>query len=144
MGRLGGEIEEHSPDFLLSTRDIDDDFTILIYGVVWGDFAGEIPWSVICQKLLGVVVVLDKGTQADPKELNKMLSLLEERFDMPMVIASRLAPGSNGRVPQKAYRGGLSISENARFTFYQPDNPGSVRHLIVDLINIKLESIPQE
>ena len=53
----------------------------------------------------------------------------------------------NGNVedlPVQLYRGGLPVTKESRFTFFDAQTPASIRELIVGLININLETMSKD
>ena len=75
--------------------------------------------------------------------MRQALRFFETNFEIPMITAS-LLNGKSENVPVKLYRGGLPVTTECRFSFFDPTSPESIHELIVGLININLEILSKD
>ncbi|MCD6165218.1 hypothetical protein J7K19_00750 [bacterium] len=139
--RICPQIETTKTGICWGMLQLDDQMALQLYGINWEQSAKRFAWDLLCQKALGVIVVFDWEQMETFQEAAAILDYFNDQFAIPIVVAAKLE-GNTSHIPEKAYRGGLTLSKLSRFTFYQPDNPQSIRQLIVDLININLEVMP--
>lgn len=135
------QIETDERGICCGVLPVGNQMALQIYGVHWKRSARHFAWDLLCRKALGVIVVFDWEQMETFQEAEAILDYFNDQFEIPSVVAARLE-ASTSPLPEEVYRGGLTLSKLTRFTFYQSNNPQSIRQLIVDLININLEVMP--
>ncbi len=141
-GLFGGELEVHSDNFWMLQYSVDEDYSLICYGVHLAPRAFLYDWSWIVSNALGAVYLDSAQESLLQKDAEKALSFLERRFDLPLVVALRLE--TDAHPPLAAHRGGLLIDDGVRFFFYRPQVPADLRQLIVGLINLNLEKVQRQ
>ncbi len=140
LRKLSSLTEEFGKDVNFGLLPIDDQIVLHLYGVHWTRWAKSYPWELLVQKALGAFVLFDWEHPETVKEAEEILEFFQNRFDLPVVVASVLKSEAPG-IRVQVYRGGLPLTKDSRFTFYSLDKPESLRQLVVDLININLEQM---
>ncbi len=140
---IGSEVIDENEMVLFGFLTIDEQLQVHLYAFEWQTSSAAFIWDIVCRKSLGVIVLFD---WQDPESVSRMKEItnhFDSRFELPMVIASRLN-GEGGSLPAKLYRGGLPVTPKSRFVFFNTDNPAALRELVVDLINVNLELMVKE
>jgi hypothetical protein len=137
------ELFEDNDEMIFGFLPIDDQLQLNLYGIEWKENAETYFWEGICRKVLGIIVIFDWQDDFSVSSMKQILHFFETRFEIPIMTASTLN-GSIEDLPVQLYRGGLPVTKDSRFTFYNLKTPASVRELIVGLININLETMSRE
>ncbi len=139
LSNFCSEIKDDNEKVIFGFFPIDDQYQIQLYGFEWTEDAKSYLWERLCGKILGTIILFDWSNTTSLNQGKKILHHFESNFDFPIMAASILNGEYEG-LPSKLYRGGLSVTKKSRFSFFNPDVPGSIRELFVGLININLES----
>ena len=134
------EINDENEEIVFGFLPIDDQLQINLYGFEWKRNSKLYHWDKLCRKILGAIVIYDWQDDKSVDLMRQTLRFFEANFEIPLITASMLN-GAAGNLPIKLYRGGLPVSSECRFSFFDPKSPASIRELIVGLININLEII---
>ncbi len=140
LKKLSSLTEEFGKNMNFGLLPIDDQIVLHLCGVYWTRWAKSYPWELLVQKALGAFILFDWEYPETVKEAEEILEFFQNRFSLPVVVASVLKDEAPG-IRVQVYRGGLPLTRDSRFTFYSLEKPGSLRQLVVDLININLEQM---
>jgi hypothetical protein len=137
------ELYEDNEEMIFGFLAIDDQLQLNLYGIEWKENAETYFWEGICRKILGVIVIFDWQDEVSITKMKQILHHFEAKFEIPIMTASMLN-GNVEELPVQLYRGGLPVTKESRFTFFDVKTPASIRELIVGLININLETMSKD
>jgi len=140
---IGSEVIDENEKVVFGVFAIDEQLQIHLYAFEWQSKSSEFIWDVVCRKSLGVIILFDWRDTESVQQMKEITNYFDAHFELPVVVASWLN-GEGDALPTKLYRGGLPVTQKSRFVFFNMDNPAALRELLVDLININLESLVKE
>lgn len=137
------EIIDDGGEVIFGFLPIDEQFQIQLYGFEWKQDSEYYDWARLCRKSLGSIVLFNGSNGKTIESVKPILQYFETEYQLPIVAAYRLDQESL-RLPVKLYRGGLTVTTESRFAFYNPHVVETIRDLLVGLININLELMAKE
>lgn len=141
LKRLCDRVEIQEKGIQVGWLSLDNEMLLQCYGIHWTRFAKSYAWELLAAKALGVIVLFDWDRPETVQTAEEIVEYFQENFAIPILTASNIDEKSTEKIAVQAYRGGLPLDKNSRFTLYQLDQSDSIRQLIVDLININLEQM---
>jgi len=141
LKRLCDRVEIQEKGIQVGWLSLDNEMLLQCYGIHWNRFAKSYAWELLAAKALGVIVLFDWDRPETVQTAEEIVEYFQENFAIPILTASNIDENSTEKIAVRAYRGGLPLDKNSRFTLYQLDQSDSIRQLIVDLVNINLEQM---
>ncbi len=119
---------------------INNELVVHLYGVDLSEKNLNFAWDLVAKKLLGYVVLFDWNRPDSLSAVKSTVDLLKSRYNIPVVIAANLEQGTNS-IPEKLLEVKFDMSDQSQFTFYRLSEPGSVRNVLIILINSIIETL---
>ncbi len=133
------EIPVESPDFTFGRLMINNQLVVHLYGLNYQQ-DDRASLEMVSKKVLGYVVLFNWDNEESFEQAKQIVDILKEKKDVPVVIAANINK-NNAPIPQQLVNIDFNLSELCDFTFYRTSDPGSVKQVLVVLIDSVLEKL---
>ncbi|MDZ7337698.1 MAG: hypothetical protein ONB30_04090 [candidate division KSB1 bacterium] len=117
---------------------ITDNLTLQVYGMQIESPPERYRWELLLPRALGVVVAYRWHERASLEQAQRLVDYLCSSWQTPVLVAADTGDAPPP-VPSTFYAGGIRLSSNAKFLFFQSPDPASVRQLFTTLLDVVAE-----
>ena len=139
---VSNEVEIQNDSLTFGRFDVNNQLLLHLYGLQYSSKNLKPAWDLVSRKLLGYVYVFDWHVSGAYSQFSEAIDTLTERYRLPFVIAAATHGNSNG-ISRGLAGLDLTLADQTKITFCQLDDPESVRNVLLILLNILLERMPQ-
>lgn len=128
------EIVLQTDNLIFGRLQINNQLAVHLYGLDLSEKDLNVAWDLVSKKLLGYVLLFDWNNPDSLAAVESTVDFLNSRYNIPIVIAAHLEPGSNA-VPEQLLNIEFDISKQSHLTFCRLSEPKSVKNVLIILIN---------
>jgi hypothetical protein len=134
------EIDIENQTLTFGRFSINPQLLLHLYGMQYESDDLRPAWDLLSRRLMGYVFVFDWGDSANFSQFRPAIDALTTRYRSPFVVAAAVKKPPD-TIPEKLFDLPLNVSEQTRFTFFQLDEPESVRHVLLILVNTLIDKL---
>lgn len=137
---VSDDVEVQNDSLIFGRIKINEQLIVHLYGLEYLDEDIQPSWDLVSKKLLGYIVLFNWDAQEDLTAIQPMVNALEMRYSAPIIVAAGLKSGLND-IPPQLIDTDFALSEQCQFIFCNINDPASVKHTLLVLINTVLDSL---
>ena len=117
---------------------INDQLVLHLYGLAVQPETQTLSWDLLSRKLLGYIVLFSWQDKASFENIKASLDQIAARSEAVLVVAANVGAAELPAM-QALSNKSLFVNYQGKFTFYQEDDPESVKKVLLTLIDLLVE-----